>query len=129
MATNSSQSSVNVGNIGESSSAAEQVVKIIPTKRNRDVWQHYDLCEMTSGAKKARCKHCGKFYGEDANSTLKNHVEKKYCKALKNLPDSEFYAKLKNHVEKPSFMLRMQTRRLTKFEGELEYEVELNEDD
>ncbi|KAL8250238.1 hypothetical protein R6Q59_033931 [Mikania micrantha] len=39
---------------------------------------------MSSGPNKARCKLCGSFFKHDANGTLKNHHEFKYCKALKN---------------------------------------------
>ncbi|KAK1432850.1 hypothetical protein QVD17_09752 [Tagetes erecta] len=72
-----SQSSINVG-----TSTSNDVVRIIPTKRNQDIWKHYDMCELSSGVQKARCKYCGKFYQKDANSSLRNHVEKPSCKVL-----------------------------------------------
>ena len=79
MATSSGQSSVGCG-----ASTNLEVVQVIPTKRNPEVWKNFDLCVMSNGPNKARCKLCGCFFKHDANTTLKNHIELKYCKALKN---------------------------------------------
>ncbi|KAL8257748.1 hypothetical protein R6Q59_029789 [Mikania micrantha] len=86
MASSSANSSVGCG-----ASTNLEVVEVIPTKRNPDIWKNYDLCRMSSGPNKARCrpnkarcKLCDSFFKNDANSTLKNHHEFKYCKALKN---------------------------------------------
>ncbi|KAJ0827795.1 putative transcription factor/ chromatin remodeling BED-type(Zn) family [Helianthus annuus] len=78
MATSSAHDSVNVGE-----STNETVIRVVPTKRNPEVWSHFDLCEMANGKRKARCHHCQGFYAETANSTLKQHIEKPFCKALK----------------------------------------------
>ena len=63
-----------------------EVVKIIEHHRNPQNWEHYDLCEMSNGSKKARCKHCRKFFSHDGNTTLNNHT-KKSCKALQQRVD------------------------------------------
>ncbi|GJY91091.1 zinc finger BED domain-containing protein RICESLEEPER 2-like protein [Tanacetum coccineum] len=73
-----SQSSVGVGD----SSTNLMVVAIKETKRNPAIWSNYDLCVMSSGPKKARCKKCGAFFAQDGNTTLKNHMNKS-CPALK----------------------------------------------
>ncbi|KAJ0466476.1 putative transcription factor/ chromatin remodeling BED-type(Zn) family [Helianthus annuus] len=70
-----SQSSVGV----ESTSSNLRVVSVVPTTRNPDIWQHFDLCEMLDGPKKARCKKCGGFLKAGSNSTLKKHINA-YCK-------------------------------------------------
>ncbi|KAD4385752.1 hypothetical protein E3N88_25921 [Mikania micrantha] len=79
MASSSANSSVGCGD-----STNLEVVEIIHTKRNPEIWKNYDLCKMSSGPNKACCKLCGSFFKHDANTTLKNHHEFKYCKALKN---------------------------------------------
>ncbi|KAD7479255.1 hypothetical protein E3N88_02391 [Mikania micrantha] len=79
MASSSANSSVGCG-----ASTNLEVVEVIPTKRNPEIWKNYDLCKMSSGPNKARCKLCGSFFKHDTNTTLKNHHEFKYCKALKN---------------------------------------------
>ncbi|KAL8210032.1 hypothetical protein R6Q57_006764 [Mikania cordata] len=79
MASLSANSSVGCG-----TSTNFEVVEVIPTKRNPEIWKNYDLYRMSSGPNKARCKLCGDFFKHDANTTLKNHHEFKYCKALKN---------------------------------------------
>ena len=90
--TQSAASSVNMG----ATNTQETVVRVIATKRNQEVWQHFDLCELSNGEKKARCKHCGKFYAKDANSTLKSHIQKRYCKALKNEAGSSSQPEMTN---------------------------------
>ena len=55
------------------------VVRVVPTNRNPEIWQWFDLCEMSEGENKARCKLCGRLFKPGANTTLKYHVEK-YCK-------------------------------------------------
>ena len=81
MATNSASQSTEVG-----SSNAATVVSILTTKRNPEVFQHYDLCKMSNGETKCRCKKCGKFMGTSSNTTLRNHLEK-YCDSLKPIPE------------------------------------------
>ena len=81
MASTGGESQPSVG-IGESSSNLT-VVAIKPTKRNPEIWCNYDLCEMSSGPNKARCKKCGAFIREDGNTTLKNHSIL-HCKAVKS---------------------------------------------
>ncbi|XP_076930555.1 zinc finger BED domain-containing protein DAYSLEEPER-like [Bidens hawaiensis] len=80
MASSSHQDSVNVG---QSTTDTDTVVRVIPTKRNREVWAHFDMCEMANGSTKARCHYCNRFYAIAANFSLKNHFEKPYCKVLK----------------------------------------------
>ena len=62
------------------------VVKIIPTTRSKEVWEHYDLCLLSNGKEKARCKKCGMFLGKDGNSTLRSHTTKT-CPAVKGQSD------------------------------------------
>ena len=78
MASSSQQSTTHIG-----SSFSPDVVDILPTTRNPEIWKHYDLCLMSDGSQKARCKTCHKLMGKDANSMLKNHASK-YCVALKS---------------------------------------------
>ena len=63
-----------------------EVVRIIEHHRAPHIWEHYDLCEMSDGSKKARCKHCRKFFAHDGNSSLNTHT-KKSCKALRQQVD------------------------------------------
>ena len=58
----------------------EDVVKIVATTRKGDVWSNYDMCIMSDGAEKARCKKCLKFYSTGSNSTLRIHAGG--CKAV-----------------------------------------------
>ncbi|KAI3743136.1 hypothetical protein L1987_60839 [Smallanthus sonchifolius] len=67
------------------SSNEVSVVKIIPTTRNPTIWSNYDLCELSNGLERARCKNCGGFFKKESNSTLKTHLEKS-CPSLKNIP-------------------------------------------
>ena len=78
MASSSQQSTAHMG-----SSVSLDVVEIIVTNQNLEIWKHYDLCLMSDGSQKAQCKTCQKLMGKDANSTLKNHVSK-YCVVLKS---------------------------------------------
>ncbi|GJV13534.1 zinc finger BED domain-containing protein RICESLEEPER 2 [Tanacetum coccineum] len=71
MATQSSSTSVGVGSSNEPT-----IVEVIQTNRNPEIWQHYDLCKMSDGSMKARCKLCSKFINFSSNSTLKQHYEK-----------------------------------------------------
>ncbi|KAI3687873.1 hypothetical protein L1987_81576 [Smallanthus sonchifolius] len=57
------------------SSNEVSVVKIIPTTRNPAIWSNYDLCELSNGLERARCKKCGGFFKKESNSTLKTHLE------------------------------------------------------
>ncbi|GJS75885.1 putative transcription elongation factor SPT5-like protein 1 [Tanacetum coccineum] len=78
-----SQSSVGVGD----TSTNLTVVAIKETNKNPAIRSNYDLCVMSSGPRKARCKKCGDFFKEDGNTTLKNHMNKS-CPALKVASDS-----------------------------------------
>ncbi|KAJ0470653.1 putative transcription factor/ chromatin remodeling BED-type(Zn) family [Helianthus annuus] len=63
--------------------SSDMVIRKLATKRNR-ICRNFDLCEMSSVPNKACCKFCGNFFFvKDANSTLKNHIQLKHCKALK----------------------------------------------
>ncbi|GJR45924.1 zinc finger BED domain-containing protein DAYSLEEPER [Tanacetum coccineum] len=83
MTTQSSSTSVGVGSSNEPT-----IVEVIETTRNKDIWQHYDLCKMSDGSKKGRCKLCGKFISASSNSTLRLHFEKPYCPVRKIVPDA-----------------------------------------
>nr|GEW72797.1 replication protein A 70 kDa DNA-binding subunit B [Tanacetum cinerariifolium] len=54
MATQSTSTFVGVGSSNEPT-----IVDVIETTRNKDIWQHYDLCKMSDRSKKGRCKQCG----------------------------------------------------------------------
>jgi len=64
-----------------------QVLQVLEHKRTQEIWDHYDLCEMSNGSKRARCKYCHKFFVPETNSMLKAHIIKA-CKRL-NSPPSE----------------------------------------
>nr|GEW12395.1 zinc finger, BED-type, phospholipase-like, homeodomain-like protein [Tanacetum cinerariifolium] len=53
MTTQSTSTSVSVGSSNEPT-----IVEVIETTRNKDIWQHYDLCKMSDESKKGRCKQC-----------------------------------------------------------------------
>ncbi|XP_076934561.1 zinc finger BED domain-containing protein RICESLEEPER 2-like [Bidens hawaiensis] len=62
------------------------VARILPHNRNEEVWRNWDLVELLNGDVKARCKFCDTYLKHDSNSTLKKRIEKKICKALKEVP-------------------------------------------
>ena len=62
------------------------VVRVIEHNRNKEVWEHFELCEMSNGSKRARCKLCRKFFAPEGNTTLRNHISKS-CKALRSRSD------------------------------------------
>nr|GEX14447.1 zinc finger, BED-type, phospholipase-like, homeodomain-like protein [Tanacetum cinerariifolium] len=82
MASQSTSTSVGVGSSNEPT-----IVEVLETTRNKDIWQHYDLCKMSDGSKKGRCKQCGKFTSVSSNSALRLHIEKPYCLVRKVIPD------------------------------------------
>nr|GEV57469.1 zinc finger, BED-type, phospholipase-like, homeodomain-like protein [Tanacetum cinerariifolium] len=45
MATQSTSTSIGVGSSNEPT-----IVEVIETTRNKDIWQHYDLCKMSDGS-------------------------------------------------------------------------------
>ncbi|KAD6118952.1 hypothetical protein E3N88_10223 [Mikania micrantha] len=47
-----------------------------------------DLCEMSNGVDKARCKGCGTFLKPKSNSTLRSHLMK-HCVVVKNNPAND----------------------------------------
>nr|GEX04013.1 zinc finger, BED-type, phospholipase-like, homeodomain-like protein [Tanacetum cinerariifolium]GEZ79984.1 zinc finger, BED-type, phospholipase-like, homeodomain-like protein [Tanacetum cinerariifolium] len=53
MATQSSSTSVGVGSSNEPT-----ILEVIETTRNKHIWKHYDLCKMSDGSQKGRCKLC-----------------------------------------------------------------------
>ncbi|KAI3829322.1 hypothetical protein L1987_03442 [Smallanthus sonchifolius] len=61
------------------------VVEIRATTRNPAIWCNYDLCLLSNGKERARCKMCGAFLGKDSNTSLKTHMEKS-CPSLKGIP-------------------------------------------
>ncbi|KAE8729565.1 GEM-like protein 7 [Hibiscus syriacus] len=76
-----------MSNTAESSVGGNlEVVRVIEHTRNKDIWDHYDLCEMSNGSRRARCKLCLKFLASEGNTTLKNHLTKS-CKALRSRSD------------------------------------------
>ena len=86
MATSSAQGSFEAG----ASTSLLLVVRITPTTRNQRIWSKLDLCEMSDGSQRARCKACGSFLNAQYNTTLKNHLEK-HCKLLKSTPAQDQY--------------------------------------
>ncbi|KAL8231543.1 hypothetical protein R6Q57_001321 [Mikania cordata] len=70
----SSQSAQSSVVIGASSSTKPTVVRIKAKTRNKDLFQHFDLCEMSIGVDKARCKGCGIFLKPESNYTLRSHL-------------------------------------------------------
>ncbi|KAF5789235.1 putative transcription factor/ chromatin remodeling BED-type(Zn) family [Helianthus annuus] len=59
-----------------------EVVMVLETKRNPQVWKHFDLCLMSDSHEMARCKGCGKFMKATTNSTLKKHTDR-HCPVTK----------------------------------------------
>lgn len=79
-------SSSNPNTVESSVGGNLEVVRIIEHNRNKEIWEHFDLCEMSNGSKRARCKLCRKFFAHEGNSTLKSHISKS-CKALRARSD------------------------------------------
>ncbi|KAE8675306.1 Ubiquitin-like protein ATG12 [Hibiscus syriacus] len=76
-----------MSNTAESSVGGNlEVVRVIEHTRNKYIWDHYDLCDMSNGSRRARCKLCLKFLASEGNTTLKNHLTKS-CKALRSRSD------------------------------------------
>jgi len=63
-----------------------EIAKILETNRCPKTWDHFDLCLMANGSKKARCHYCQKFFGHDSNSTLNKHLAKS-CKPFRSGSD------------------------------------------
>ena len=76
-----SQSSQSQSSIGGASSNELTVVVILEMTRDPEVWSNFDLCEMSNGTQKARCKKYGTFFIGTSNSNLRGHLAK-YCKLL-----------------------------------------------
>ena len=49
------------------------VVSVKTTTRNKEVWRHLDLLEM-SESERARCKNCGLIMGASDSSPLRKHT-------------------------------------------------------
>lgn len=86
-APQSTPHSAQESNVGDSE-ANLTVVEVIPTNRNPKIWCNYDLCVMSNGKRKARCKKCGGWFKEEGNTTLKNHMNLR-CKVVKFGPMSD----------------------------------------
>ncbi|KAD2803999.1 hypothetical protein E3N88_37376 [Mikania micrantha] len=84
----SSRSAHSSVGVGASTSTEPTVVRIKTTTRNKELFQHFDLCEMSNGVDKARCKGCGTFLKPESNSTLRSHLTK-HCVVVKNNPASD----------------------------------------
>ncbi|KAD6454851.1 hypothetical protein E3N88_09557 [Mikania micrantha] len=47
------------------------------------------VVEMSDGSQKTRCKYCDMLLAKESNTSLKKHITKPFCKALKNDPESQ----------------------------------------
>lgn len=70
------------------STSAPTIVKILPCDRVQDPWANFKYVLMSDGKKKAQCKHCLSIMSASSNSTLRAHINMKYCKALKTVPEA-----------------------------------------
>ncbi|KAL8259493.1 hypothetical protein R6Q59_027446 [Mikania micrantha] len=84
----SSRSAQSFVGIGASSSTEPIVVRIKTTTRNKDLFQPFDLCEMSNGVDKACCKGCSTFLKPESNSTLRSHLTKHFV-IVKNNPGND----------------------------------------
>ena len=50
------------------------IVGVKKTNRTKEVWDHFDLLEMSDGSERARCKKCGLLMGASGNSPLLKHA-------------------------------------------------------
>ncbi|KAD5802733.1 hypothetical protein E3N88_14093 [Mikania micrantha] len=75
--------------VGQGSNAEVTVVRVLTYSRNMEIWCNWDLVEMSDGSQKARCKYCGMLLAKESNTSLKKHITKPFCKALKNDPESQ----------------------------------------
>lgn len=50
------------------------IVGVKKTNRTKEVWDHFDLLEMSDGSERARCKKCGLIMGASGNSPLLKHA-------------------------------------------------------
>ncbi|KAL8265543.1 hypothetical protein R6Q59_023673 [Mikania micrantha] len=73
--------------VGQGSNAEVTVVRVLTYSRNMKIWCNWDLVEMSDGSQKARCKYCGMLLAKESNTSLKKHITKLFCKALKNDPE------------------------------------------
>ncbi|GKD78764.1 zinc finger, BED-type, phospholipase-like, homeodomain-like protein [Tanacetum coccineum] len=73
---------------GVSSTSAPSVVEVLPCSRNPAIWQHFNLVKMSDNTTKAQCKLCFHFLSSSSNSTLKAHINNKYCDALMTVPEA-----------------------------------------
>ncbi|GJT94764.1 hypothetical protein Tco_1090282 [Tanacetum coccineum] len=83
MATQASSTTIGVG-----SSSASTVVEILPCTRKAVVWQNFNLVKMSDNTTKAQCKLCFHLLSAASNSTLRAHINMKYCDALKTVPEA-----------------------------------------
>ncbi|KAD5960957.1 hypothetical protein E3N88_12430 [Mikania micrantha] len=75
--------------VGQGSNAEVTVVRVLTHSRNMEIWCNWDLVEMNDGSQKARYKYCGMLLAKESNTSLKKHITKPFCKALKNDPESQ----------------------------------------
>nr|GEY34923.1 hypothetical protein [Tanacetum cinerariifolium] len=83
MATQSSSATTSVG-----SSSTPAILEVLPCSRNPVICQNYNLCKMSDDMTKAQCKLCYHFLLARSNSTLKAHINNKYCETLKSVPEA-----------------------------------------
>ncbi|KAL8248126.1 hypothetical protein R6Q59_004994 [Mikania micrantha] len=82
-------SRIDQSSVGASaSSSTEPTVVRIKYTRNKDLFQLFDLCEMSNGVDKACCKGCGTFFKPESNYTLRSHLTK-HCVMVKNNPTND----------------------------------------
>ncbi|GJT15830.1 retrovirus-related pol polyprotein from transposon TNT 1-94 [Tanacetum coccineum] len=83
MATQSSSTTTGVGSTSE-----PMILEVLPCSRNPAIWQNFNLCKMSDGTTKAQCKLCFYFLSSGSNSTLKAHINNKYCETLKSVSEA-----------------------------------------
>ena len=69
-----------------------EVLQIIDHKRNKEIWEHYDLCLMSNNSKKARCKYCHRFFSTGSEHDVEGpHHESMQGTKCTIGPDSSAY--------------------------------------
>ncbi|GKD54941.1 hypothetical protein Tco_1288328 [Tanacetum coccineum] len=83
MTTQSSSTTTGVGSI-----SALTILEVLPCSRNLAIWKNFNLRKMSDGTTKAQCKLYFHFLSSGSNSTLKAHINNKYCETLKSVPEA-----------------------------------------
>ncbi|GJR92253.1 hypothetical protein Tco_0264427 [Tanacetum coccineum] len=83
MTTQSSSTTTGVGSI-----SALTILGVLPCSRNLAIWKNFNLRKMSDGTTKAQCKLYFHFLSSGSNSTLKAHINNKYCETLKSVPEA-----------------------------------------